>query len=316
TGWDGIQVSSADSGCAIYDNYVAYDSDSAVYNQMSGILIGGGSQCDCFNNTVTDGKGVGINVFGLGNEKIYNNLIVRAGITFPDPWPMMSGIYTGNVVTTPGSGFLFANNTIISPKVYGIHFSNTVSTGNLAVNNLIIEPGVDFFDGQNLSVQNNYTNMDPVFDQFVDPVHGNYDLKPSSPAVNAAIPMSLLNLNFDIWDRSRPFAQVNDIGAYECHDSSLLAVDSHPDPNSIQLQIRQLQPSGLVMISYLLSERSTVQLCLYTITGEIISKAFFENLSPGDHQNKLDLSSYKSGVYICTITIGSEKYSKKFNLIR
>ena len=36
-GWDGIQVASADSGCFIYNNTVKYDSDSAIYNQMSGI---------------------------------------------------------------------------------------------------------------------------------------------------------------------------------------------------------------------------------------------------------------------------------------
>jgi len=49
---------------------------------MSGILIGGGAKCDCYNNKIFDGKGDGIDVFGLGYMKIFNNLIVRAGRTF------------------------------------------------------------------------------------------------------------------------------------------------------------------------------------------------------------------------------------------
>jgi hypothetical protein len=315
-GWDGIQVASSDSGCAVYDNYVAYDSDSAVYNQMSGILIGGGSGCDCYNNTVTDGKGVGINVFGLGNEKIYNNLIIRAGMTFPDPYPLISGIYFGDVVTLPGASFLVANNTIISPKVFGIHFKNTESSGNLAVNNLIMGPGDGFFDGTNLVVQENCTFQSLDFNQFVDPPHGNYDLKASSQCVNNASPMIYFNLGFDIKSRSRPFAWVNDMGAYECHDSSLLSAEARYREDDIGLQVTQLGRTGTVRISFVLPDESFVSINVFGITGKAITNPVGETMLPGKHILDRTLSDLNSGIYLCTVITGSIIYSKKFHLIR
>lgn len=81
-GWDGIQVSSADEDCSIYDNIIRFDSEKETTFQMSGILIGGGSKCDCYNNQIIDGKGDGIDVLGLGGFKVFNNLIVRAGKSF------------------------------------------------------------------------------------------------------------------------------------------------------------------------------------------------------------------------------------------
>ena len=49
SGWDGIQVGSAVSDCRIFNNLVMFDSQAAVYGQMSGFLIGGRSKCDCYN---------------------------------------------------------------------------------------------------------------------------------------------------------------------------------------------------------------------------------------------------------------------------
>ncbi|MGF2414469.1 MAG: right-handed parallel beta-helix repeat-containing protein, partial [Ferruginibacter sp.] len=45
TGWDGIQVSSAPLHCQIFNNTILNDSQAEVQNQMSGILMGGGSKC-------------------------------------------------------------------------------------------------------------------------------------------------------------------------------------------------------------------------------------------------------------------------------
>lgn len=48
---------------------------------MEGIIIGGGTKCKCYNNIIKDGKGSGINVFGLGDIYIFNNLIVNMGLS-------------------------------------------------------------------------------------------------------------------------------------------------------------------------------------------------------------------------------------------
>ena len=225
TGWDGIQVSSADSGCYIYNNYVAYDSDSAVFNQMSGFLLGGGSDCDCYNNRIIDGKGDGMDVFMRGGQQIFNNVIIRAGRSyFPDSafYPYRKhGIYIGNDSVYPDSGFLVAYNTIISPKSIGLETNFSVPSQIHAVNNIIMNPGIGYFNGAQIIQDTNY--LSPVFipDQFIDAASDNYELSPISDAVNAAVPISSFDLSYDILGLSRPFMDTSDIGAYECHDSIL-----------------------------------------------------------------------------------------------
>jgi len=94
TGWDGIQVSSASKNCQIYGNSISYDSMAKDDTQMSGILIGGGTKCDCFNNYIYHGTGDGIDCLGLGGTRIFNNIIVEPGLNLytNDPTKMKQGI--------------------------------------------------------------------------------------------------------------------------------------------------------------------------------------------------------------------------------
>ena len=75
--------------------------------QMSGILIGGGSQCDCYNNYIYKGKGDGIESLGLGDYRIFNNVIVDAGRSYypSDPTKMKYGIYVNDNSAGSNSGF-------------------------------------------------------------------------------------------------------------------------------------------------------------------------------------------------------------------
>jgi len=129
TGWDGIQVGSASTNCQIFNNLVMFDSQAEVNWQMSGILIGGGSQCDCYNNYIYKGKGDGIESLGLGDYRIFNNVIVEAGASFKpsDPTKMKYGIYCNDNSARPNASFSILFNNIISPKSNGIRFSSVVT---------------------------------------------------------------------------------------------------------------------------------------------------------------------------------------------
>jgi len=235
TGWDGIQVSSADSNCQIHDNQINFDSQAGVNTQMSGVLIGGGSVCKTFNNKIINGKGDGIDIFGMGNFDVFNNLIVDAGLHYlPDqPDKMKHGIYLGKVVTTPNATMGIYNNTIVSPKSFGVVLSNNELKTVFVKNNLIVNPGKYGTEGNNafinagnmdparVSISYNYTNSNISPAAFLDPNGSNYDLKPSSPAVNAGTDLTAQGITFDILNRSRPFGAAFDIGAYESHDPSL-----------------------------------------------------------------------------------------------
>ena len=144
TGWDGIQVASATTDCLILNNLVMYDSQAGVWGQMSGILIGGGSDCDCYNNYIYKGKGDGIENLGLGGYKIYNNAIVGAGTGFypGDQTYPKHGIYTNDCSALVGSEYDIMFNVIVNPKTDGIMFASNNATASLIADNAIINPGI------------------------------------------------------------------------------------------------------------------------------------------------------------------------------
>lgn len=231
TGWDGIQVSSSVGDCRIYNNKIYFDSQRETFNQMSGILIGGGSNCDCYNNQIFDGKGDGIDVFGFGMMRIYNNLIVRAGRSFkPDNQSeSRHGIFIGNAPDQSVLDNFLIHNTIISPKTTGIRYLNANTASNLIANNIITDPGGfeiignrayfdhQLADGLYEEKTNLYTQNAQQLD-FMDLQHDNYDLKANSIAVNTATDLGYSGTTFDILMRPRPHNQGFDKGAYESQD--------------------------------------------------------------------------------------------------
>lgn len=274
TGWDGIQVSAADSNCQIYNNRIHFDSQSEAQGQMSGILIGGGSKCKVYNNQITDGKGDGIEVFGLGNMEIFNNLIVNAGLNYQpdDPSKLKHGIYVGTVTTEQAAILGIYNNSIIHPKSFGITLTNTQIFKNRIINNLITEPGKFDENGDrafinyNISetrfeISNNFKTNDNQAVHFVASNSGNYDLKGDSPAVNFGTDLSAEGVTFDILNRNRPFHGYFDAGAFESHDpeagvatkkaSDVKTFKVFPNPAHtafrIHLEVRQSQPIVIIL---------------------------------------------------------------------
>jgi len=315
TGWDGIQVSCSDSGCAIHDNFIRYDSDSAYTYQMSGIMMGGGSTCDCFNNIIKDGKGDGIDVFSLGNQKIYNNLIINAGRTYhynENYYPYLKhGIYIGNGVTTPNAGFSLFYNTIVSPKSTGIRFANLISKNNLISNNIIVNPGLYQSEGDNafisitdpsiiVSISNNYFNKYIGSAEFVDST-GNFDLKPISPAINKGTAVAGFPLLFDIINRNRPFSSANDIGAYECHDSSLLTIHEMLDSTLCSVILTPNPFYNSLKIILTTREKMAVNIQMVGANGQDALKPINLSLESGRVEYLIDTSTLGPGFYTCKI---------------
>jgi len=233
TGWDGIQVSSAEHDCKVYNNTIRNDSYEEQPGQMSGMLIGGGSRCEVYNNKIYDGKGDGIDVFGLGSLKLFNNLIVRAGRTYKpdDPTEFKHGIYIGKSVTDPEEDIEVYNNTVISPKSFGITFANDEVNRGYIINNAVLSPGYTEA-GDNayininvpetmVDVSNTYKNENTEAAKFVSAAEDNYDLKATSPLVDKGKDLTEQGIVYDIESRLRPFHTYTDIGAYECQDSDI-----------------------------------------------------------------------------------------------
>jgi hypothetical protein len=326
TGWDGIQVSSADSACAVHDNLVVNDSHLEVLYQMSGILIGGGTQADCYNNTITDGKGDGIDVISFGTQRLYNNLIVNAGRTFRPgqnvaPW-LKFGIYLGGEFTASGNKNIVVNNTIVSPKSYCIETRDNLSTVNEFSNNILLNPGsypgagdkayISIGSGSPpITMNSNIKTLDINALDFVDAPAGNYDLRKSSPAVNAASDVEGFSLAFDLSNRSRPFSIKNDIGAFECHDSSLLAIYA-PDPGGItRIEASPNPASGKLNISFSAQRAGEAIMVLINLKGIKVYSQKVPFNKPGRVTRVIDVESLPSGMYtVSVITVQAVSSAK------
>ncbi len=315
TGWDGIQVSSAPStnpyDCNIYNNIIINDSDEEYPYQMSGILIGGGAKCDCYNNKIIDGKGDGIDILGLGDMKIYNNLIVRAGRSFMSE--AKHGIWVGEVVTTPGSIFEIYNNTIISPNSAGIKYANNDASKVYIKNNLITNPGLlntdpnnaylnIATDPQKVESSNNFNVENNSIPKFINSNADNYDLKPNSFAVNYGTSLTNQGITFDIENRARPFHTYFDAGAYESHDPNASINESKIDIGNPY----PLPATDFLTIPIGTNPQSELTITIFSLQGNTISKQIFEK-NEIKSEIHLDLVNIISGSYMLNIT--SDNYS-------
>ncbi len=131
TGWDGIQLSNARNGAKIYGNTVNNFGTANIDAQRAGIILGGNTKGDVYNNTVTNGMGNGIEIFGYDTLRVYNNTVTNVGNTLrtTNGEESIYGSATpGQVETNPNMKPRIYNNQINYPKVRGaIRINNNFS---------------------------------------------------------------------------------------------------------------------------------------------------------------------------------------------
>jgi hypothetical protein len=332
TGWDGIQVGSAVSDCLIFNNLVMYDSQAGVNEQMSGFMIGGGDQCDCYNNYIYKGKGDAIESLGLGNYKIYNNVIVEPGYNYypNDKSKMKYGIYVNDCSTIPGRSFSILFNDIINPKTDGIRFSSILSRNNLIASNAIIDPGA----GSNGYIvltspscqvleKNNYLSMTPTGAGFADTT---YALLSTSPLIDAGYADNK-GITYDYFYHPRPYGKGFDIGINEYNplfpplkDVALPNTEPSDSSHSLEqphsLRIERLpfpDPADTkTSLTYSIDNPYNVVLDIYNSEGIQIYHFVNNEIEPGSHVIDLDVTNYPLGVCLFTLRAGKEAISGKF----
>lgn len=215
SGWDGLQISSATKGVAVYNNIVEHYGTANNGGHNHGIQIGGGTTGTCYNNTIKNGTGAGMAVFGRADNLVYNNVIVNAGD---------AGIFVDERSTELGSGYKLINNTIINPATVGITFYSERSQ-NYFINNIVVNPHAESNDSgayvrqlsKNMSVEmsNNYftTNIDEV--KFINVPDEDYRLTSGSPAINKGMDITSYHINKDYYNSERLKGEAYDIGASE-----------------------------------------------------------------------------------------------------
>ena len=327
TGWDGLQVSSA-SNCQVYDNLITHDSQDDHFGQMAGILLGGGSKCDCFNNYIADGRGNGIESHGLGGYRIFNNIIVNAGKTYKpgDSSQMKHGIYVTDVSVLPDSSFFILFNDIINPKSDGIRFSSIISRNNLIASNAIINPGnFDYYehgktgfkgkdsyvmipnDSADVTLKNNY------FARTADSAGfsaTNYSLLPGSPLIDVAYTDNK-GVTFDFYHHARPYGSAWDIGAHEYNPAYLDIAENHP-PSAIKMTLYPNPVRDSFSISFQVRQSSKIVLDIYDLQGNLINDGNWGIFDPGIHVKKINVIHLPEGIYLFILRIGSQSFSGRF----
>ncbi|MGG9961989.1 choice-of-anchor Q domain-containing protein [Ferruginibacter sp. SUN106] len=325
TGWDGIQVSSAPLHCYIFDNKVSNDSQSETPNQMSGIIMGGGSKCDCNNNLITNGKGDGIENHGLGGNRIFNNIIVNAGRTYlpNDATQMKHGILVSDVSVVNDSAVCIFFNDIINPKSDGIRFQSVKSKHNLIASNCIVNPGnYNLYELDNTSftgndayvmipnaiadiqLKNNYFSR-TIAEAGISPT--DYSILPGSPLINQGYPANGA-ITFDFNNHRRPVGGLYDIGAIEYSggvDTMLHTFSDKPllFPNPV---------NSTLTIKYLSIAITKTILHVYALSGAQVMEKYSQVITPGIQELHVGVDHLPGGVYVYAIQNGMNITYGKF----
>ena len=211
TGCEGIQVGSAISGCYVYKNIVKSPGLSPfATGQNNGIQLGEGTGGRCNNNLVKNAPGNGIIVLGLGDNLLFNNVILNSGA---------NGIFADSRYT-PGPNFKFINNTIIASAADGIKLNSDAIPMNTVINNIIVQSGSGIaIHKKNNSVKltslSNYVGNDITSLNFSNYNADNFHLQSSSPLINTGANVSSYGVSLDYYSKTRPVIGAFDIGATE-----------------------------------------------------------------------------------------------------
>ncbi len=334
TGWDGIQVSSASKNCQIFDNTVLYDSQLGVDTQMSGIMLGGGSKCDCYNNFISQGKGVGIESHGLGGYRIFNNIILDAGRSYlpNDISKMKFGIFVSDISTQKDSSYYIQHNNIINPKSEGIRFSSILSKNNLIAANIIINPGnFDYYESGNTrfkgkdayimfqsetstaTLAGNYLARDATnagFTSLKMEEPNDFKLVKGSKMIDAISISPKTAILFDFIRLARPSGLKSDIGAFEYDTATSIGELNNEKYGEVKL----LQNPAINLLIFRLPEKSYSEIFLkiYNINGEMVLQRRAFEIYHDLPVIQADTSGIASGVYLYTIRTDNHTYSGKF----
>jgi hypothetical protein len=326
--WDGIQVSSASNNCRIYDNLIMFDSQSGVFGQMSGILIGGGSKCDCYNNYIADGNGDGIESHGLGGYMIYNNVIENAGRDFfpLDPYQMKYGILVTDISVQSDSSFPILHNDIINPKSDGIRFLSLNSKQSLIASNVIINPGnFDFYETGNFGVKgidsyvmepdtsadiilkNNYFSRTPDSAGFVA---SSFSLRPDSRLIDAGYAGNT-GITFDFYRHIRPYGNRVDIGAIE-FNPAYMGISDNPFWPETSVKLFPDPVTTSFTIVFPVKARSKIVLNLYDLSGKQIEHKNLGTMEAGIHTQIISAVNLSQGIYLYRLRAGNQCFSGRF----
>ena len=208
TGWDAIQVGSSVEDVEVFCNQIKNYGTANKHAHNQAIQLGLGTTGRTYSNRIFGGSGPGIVVQGIGNNFIYNNLIVEPG---------QEAFNVNTRQTLPGKGVYIINNTVIGADNGVIREYVNKAANNVFYNNLIVnsskkwnhlKPYTDWTFANNL-----LTDVGTIV--FKAANENDFRLSTESKAIDAGKDVSAYGIYTDILNQSRPQGKGYDIGAFE-----------------------------------------------------------------------------------------------------
>lgn len=129
TGQEGIQVGSGTRDIKIYSNSVYnYGVRNEIW-QNHGVQIGQATTGDFFNNKISTGPAEALSLFGGGNNRVYDNVIINSGA---------AAIYQNDRGALPGTNYQIMNNIIINPGGNAVTMASNQTKTNKVTGNIIV----------------------------------------------------------------------------------------------------------------------------------------------------------------------------------
>lgn len=212
-GYDGIQIKNADEDCEVYNNIIHNygQQDEGAHNE--GLFIGGGTTGKFYNNYVINGTGHGIQFQGIGNNDIYNNVIVNPG---NGPEKKGDCFYAANDVRFEDGYFNIMNNTFVNAGRNGFAFFGGDGGVKRVYNNIFAGSGDELSrKGVEIDSSNNIFTQDVESLKFRNPDDWDYTLMEGSRAIDGGADLSDFKISLDIMGNARPAGGGYDVGAFE-----------------------------------------------------------------------------------------------------
>lgn len=163
TGYDGIQIKNADEDVKVYHNIIRNYGTKCNPIHNEGLFIGEGTTGEFYGNMIDSGTGNGLQIQGIGNLNIHNNVIHRAG---------ENGIYASHgsyVVRWPDGFFDIHHNVITYAQKDGFVFYNKDGGLKKFSQNMILYAGGQATKGGPVEYDENYFSNDSGSDEITSP---------------------------------------------------------------------------------------------------------------------------------------------------
>ncbi len=308
TGWEGIQVGAATHDVEIYDNEVFNYGQANKDSQNNGIQLGLGTTGKCYNNYIENGYGTGIVIQGIGNNLVYNNVIVGAGYPAFNvnvrPTPLSSDVVSRGFL----GGVHIINNTIIDTKNSGaINEYVNDAKNNSFHNNLIVSGNSNWKQLKTYTswqIEKNVILKSASEAKFSNPGNKDYRIQQGSPAIDAGKDVSGLGINLD-WDRKpRKSGAATDAGAFEFASATptpATVENKAPTVNAGSDRTIQLPTNSVTLTGSASDSDGTIASYNWTkISGPNASLS-------GANTNKLQAANLVEGSYKFRLTVKDNK---------